>query len=63
VTEVGMATLLTELGAGTIRPSVASATTILVRLATLWLAVVVGVFALAIYRRMFGKQSAPTLRS
>ena len=57
VTEVGMATLLGELGGGTISASVASATTILVRLATLWLAVVVGVIALAIYRRLYG--SAP----
>lgn len=55
VTEVGMATLLVELGGGTIGTSVASATTILVRLATLWLAVVVGVFALAIYRRLYRK--------
>jgi uncharacterized membrane protein YbhN (UPF0104 family) len=58
VTEVGMATLLRELGGGTISPSVASATTILVRLATLWLAVVVGVIALAIYRRLYGKRLA-----
>jgi len=57
VTEVGMATLLSELGKGTVSPSVASATTILVRLATLWLAVVVGVIALAIYRRLYGKRA------
>jgi uncharacterized protein (TIRG00374 family) len=61
VTEVGMATLLTELGGGTVGPSVASATTILVRLATLWLAVVVGVFALTIYRRLYGGEA--TLQS
>jgi uncharacterized protein (TIRG00374 family) len=58
VTEVGMATLLKELGHGTITPSVASATTILVRLATLWLAVVVGVIALAIYRRLYDAKPA-----
>ena len=58
VTEVGMATLLKELGHGTITPSVASATTILVRLATLWLAVVVGVIALAIYRRLYDVKPA-----
>lgn len=59
VTEVGMATLLGELGGGTISASVASATTILVRLATLWLAVVVGVIALAIYRRLYDVKPAP----
>jgi uncharacterized protein (TIRG00374 family) len=59
VTEVGMATLLGELGGGTISASVASATTILVRLATLWLAVVVGVIALAIYRRLYDVKPEP----
>jgi uncharacterized protein (TIRG00374 family) len=53
VTEVGMTTLLTTLGAGTIRPSVASATAILVRLATLWFAVVLGMLALFVYRRLY----------
>jgi uncharacterized membrane protein YbhN (UPF0104 family) len=53
VTEVGMTTLLTTLGGGTIRPSVASATAILVRLATLWFAVVLGVLALFVYRRLY----------
>lgn len=59
VTEVGMAALLVELGAGTMTTSVASATTILVRLATLWLAVVIGVLALALYRRLYGRAATP----
>ena len=50
VTELGMTWLLVSLGAGTIRPAVASATTILVRVATLWFAVVIGLVALAAYR-------------
>lgn len=57
VTEVGMTTLLVTLGAGTIRASVASATTILTRLATLWFAVAVGVLALAVYRRLYARTS------
>jgi uncharacterized protein (TIRG00374 family) len=58
VTEVGMTTLLTTLGGGTIRPSVASATAILVRLATLWFAVVLGMLALFVYRRIYARPTS-----
>jgi uncharacterized membrane protein YbhN (UPF0104 family) len=50
VTELGMTWLLVTLGDETIRPAVASATTILVRIATLWFAVVIGLVALAAHR-------------
>jgi uncharacterized protein (TIRG00374 family) len=52
VTEVGMAALLEALGHSTIRPAVATATTILVRIATLWFAVVIGFAALGVHRAM-----------
>jgi uncharacterized membrane protein YbhN (UPF0104 family) len=53
VTEVGMTALLQTLGGPAMRPAVATASTILVRLATLWFAVVLGVVALAVYRAFF----------
>ncbi|MBW2463175.1 MAG: flippase-like domain-containing protein [Deltaproteobacteria bacterium] len=51
VTEAGMTGLLQALGDESMTPAVATAATMLVRLATLWWAVVVGVVALAAYRR------------
>jgi len=50
VTEVGMTGLLQTLGDGHVSAPVATATTILVRLATLWWAVVIGALALAVHR-------------
>lgn len=49
-TELAMTGLLQELGDGTVTPEIATATTMLVRIATLWWAVLVGVMALAGYR-------------
>jgi uncharacterized protein (TIRG00374 family) len=51
VTEAGMTGLLQALGGETMTPSVATAATMLVRLATLWWAVVVGLVALFAFRR------------
>ncbi|MDD9944413.1 MAG: lysylphosphatidylglycerol synthase transmembrane domain-containing protein [Myxococcales bacterium] len=53
VTEVGMAGLVQALGAGSMTPAVAGATTILVRVATLWFAVVVGAVAMPLHRAMY----------
>ncbi|HMI90441.1 MAG TPA: lysylphosphatidylglycerol synthase transmembrane domain-containing protein [Polyangiales bacterium] len=53
VTEIGMTALLQTLGGPAMRPAVATASTILVRLATLWFAVVNGVVALGIYRAFY----------
>ncbi len=50
VTEAGMTGLLQKLGGPAMQPAVATAATILVRLATLWFAVAIGMVALAIYR-------------
>ena len=50
VTEVGMTGLLQTLGGAGMTAAVASATTILVRVATLWFAVAVGGLALAYHR-------------
>ena len=50
VTEVGMTALLRTLGGPAMRPAVATATTILVRIATLWFAVAIGAVALSIQR-------------
>lgn len=50
VTEAGMTGLLQTLGGEAISAAIATATTMLVRLATLWWAVLVGLGALAIYR-------------
>ncbi len=51
VTEAGMSSMLQVLGGAEITPSIATAATILVRIATLWWAVVVGAGALAVFRR------------
>ena len=45
--------LLQTLGGPAMRPAVATASTILVRLATLWFAVLIGVVALGIYRAFY----------
>jgi uncharacterized protein (TIRG00374 family) len=50
VTEVGMTALLRTLGGASMRPAVATATTILVRIATLWFAVAIGAVALGLHR-------------
>ncbi len=50
VTEIGMTALLQSLGGDSISAPVAVATTILVRIATLWFAVVIGMAALALHR-------------
>lgn len=52
VTEVGMTALLRTLGGPAMRPAVATATTILVRIATLWFAVAIGAVALGLHRLM-----------
>lgn len=52
VTEAGMTGLIQALSGGAIGSAAATAATMLCRLATLWWAVVVGAFALAILRRV-----------
>ncbi len=52
ITEAGMTGLLQKLGGSTMEPAIATAATMLVRLATLWFAVAIGMVALAIYRVM-----------
>lgn len=51
VTEAGMTGLLQALGGAGMTASIATATTMLVRLATLWWAVLVGFVALGLFRR------------
>jgi uncharacterized protein (TIRG00374 family) len=51
-TEVTMTALLQTLGGAAMPPATASATTMLVRLATLWFAVLIGLLALAVHRAM-----------
>lgn len=58
VTEAGMTGLLQALGGEGMTAAVATATTILVRLATLWWAVVVGFVALALFRRRMRRAPA-----
>jgi uncharacterized protein (TIRG00374 family) len=50
VTDAGMTGLLQALGHGAVTPAIATATTILVRLATLWFAVAVGLVAFGAYK-------------
>jgi uncharacterized protein (TIRG00374 family) len=50
VTEAGMTGLLQTLGGPAMTKEVATAATILVRLATLWFAVAIGLVALGIFR-------------
>jgi glycosyltransferase 2 family protein len=62
VTEIGMTALLQTLGGPAVGPAVATATTMLVRIATLWFAVAIGVVALVIHRllhRATGPAPAP----
>ncbi len=58
VTEAGMTGLLVTL-VPSIEPSVASAVTILTRLATLWWAVLVGAISLALHRRLSARFMTP----
>jgi len=51
VTEAGMTGMLQTLGGAGLTPSIATAATILVRIATLWWAVALGGAALALFRR------------
>jgi uncharacterized protein (TIRG00374 family) len=51
VTEAGMTGMLQVLGGAEITRSIATAATILARIATLWWAVAVGAAALAVFRR------------
>ena len=51
VTEAGMTGVLQSLGGPAMTPAVATAITMLVRIATLWWAVLLGVFALGVFRR------------
>lgn len=52
VTEFGMAWLIQALGGAAITPAVATATTMLVRIATLWFAVALGFAALTLHRAL-----------
>jgi uncharacterized protein (TIRG00374 family) len=53
-TEIAMAALLQALGDNSITPAIATAATILVRIATLWFAVAIGALMLPVYRLMRG---------
>jgi uncharacterized protein (TIRG00374 family) len=59
VTEAGMTGLLQALGGASMTPAVATAATMLVRLATLWWAVGVGAVALALFRRSLRHRLRP----
>jgi uncharacterized protein (TIRG00374 family) len=56
VTEAGMTGLLEALGGGTIGPALASAATMLCRIATLWFAVALGGIALFLHRRLTNRR-------
>ncbi|HEX7477974.1 MAG TPA: lysylphosphatidylglycerol synthase transmembrane domain-containing protein [Polyangiales bacterium] len=58
VTEAGMTGLLQTLGGSTMEPAVATAATMLVRLATLWFAVAIGMVALGVYRMLRRRAAA-----
>jgi len=61
VTEAGMTGVLQTLGGAEMTPAVATAVTMLVRIATLWWAVVLGVVALGVFRRSeAARHPAPT---
>ncbi len=60
VTDAGMTGLLQALGGAAMRPAIATAATILVRLATLWFAVAIGLVAFAVYRAMQRKKRPRT---
>jgi uncharacterized protein (TIRG00374 family) len=63
VTEAGMTGLLQTLGGASMTKEVATAATILVRLATLWFAVGIGVVALAMFRTRQRRAAQRTSRS
>lgn len=58
-TEIAMTALLQALGNHTITPAVATATTMLVRVATLWFAVFIGLLALAAHRALRAREAPP----
>lgn len=58
VTEIGMTALLQTLGGESMEPAVATASTILVRIATLWFAVAIGIVALIVHRTVMRSQPA-----
>ena len=58
VTEIGMTGLLQSLGGSGMTPAVASATTMLVRVATLWFAVGIGALALGLHRARYAPRRA-----
>jgi glycosyltransferase 2 family protein len=58
-TEVAMTALLQALGSHTVKPAVATATTMLVRVATLWFAVLIGLAALAAHRALRPRPAPP----
>ena len=55
LTEASMAGLLRELGGDGLTVAVAAASTIVIRLVTFWWAIIVGVGALVLWRRQYGK--------
>jgi len=57
VTEIGMTGLLQTLGNQQMTPAIATASTMLVRIATLWFAVIIGIAALGIRRLLMSKLS------
>jgi uncharacterized membrane protein YbhN (UPF0104 family) len=59
VTEASMTSVLERMGGAAMTTSVATATTMLVRIATLWWAVALGFLALALHRRAVGVTSRP----
>jgi uncharacterized membrane protein YbhN (UPF0104 family) len=59
VTEIGMTALIQALGGPSITPAVATATTMLVRVATLWFAVLIGLLALALHRALHAGSDPP----
>lgn len=61
VTEAGMTAVLLAVGKPAMTSSVATGVTILVRLTTLWWAVVLGFFALGLHRRALGRRLSQPL--
>jgi len=58
VTDASMAVLLTDFGL-VVGRGAAVAATVVIRIATLWFAVVVGIVSFVIYQRVYGRFSAP----
>jgi uncharacterized protein (TIRG00374 family) len=63
VTEASMTGVLQHLGGQGMTPSVAAAVTILVRLASFWLAVALGFFALALWRARRRRETEQALQT